>query len=92
MRTRLVRLSDPADGPYLPLARMKGKVAMCQATVYLAQDDQEEEIMRDVILLEPVEGGLRLQAFFEEPVTIRAQVSRVDFLKHTVTLVPKEEG
>ncbi len=63
---------------------------MCQATVYLAQDGQEEEIMRDVILLEPVEDGLRLQAFFEEPVIVKARVSRIDFLKHSVTLVPTE--
>jgi predicted RNA-binding protein len=63
---------------------------MCQATVYLAQDGQEEEIMRDVILLEPVEDGLRLQAFFEEPVVVKARVSRIDFLKHSVTLVPTE--
>lgn len=65
---------------------------MCQATVYLVQNEQEKEIMRDVVLLEPVEGGLRLQAFFEEPVMVQARVSRIDFLKHTVTLVPVEGG
>jgi predicted RNA-binding protein len=65
---------------------------MCQATVYLVQDGQEEEIKRDVVLLEPVEGGLRLQALFEEPVTVQARVERIDFLKHTVTLVPLLEG
>jgi len=63
---------------------------MCQATVYLAQNGQEKELMRDVILLEPVEEGLRLRAFFEEPVTVQARVERIDFLKHTVTLVPTE--
>ena len=65
---------------------------MCQATVYLAQDGQEKEIMRDVVLLEPDEEGLRLQAFFEDPVVVKAQISRIDFLKHTVTLVPAEKG
>ena len=65
---------------------------MCQATVYLAQDGQEKEIMRDVVLLEPYEEGLRLQAFFEEPIVIKAQIGRIDFLKHTVTLTPVEEG
>jgi predicted RNA-binding protein len=65
---------------------------MCQATVYLEQNGEEKEIMRDVILLEPAEEGLRLQAFFEEPVVVHAQVSRIDFLKHTVTLTPLEEG
>jgi len=65
---------------------------MCQATVYLAQDGQEKELMRDVVLLEPVEEGLRLQAFFEEPMTIQARIERIDFLKHTVTLTPVPEG
>lgn len=66
---------------------------MCQATVYLARDGQEklEEIMRDVILLEPTEEGVRLSTFFEEAQTVRARLARIDFLKHTVTLVPEEE-
>jgi predicted RNA-binding protein len=64
---------------------------MCQATVYLAQDGQKKELMRDVVLLEPVQDGLLLQAFFEEPVTVQARVGRIDFLKHTVTLVPLPE-
>ena len=64
---------------------------MCQATVYLTQDGQEKELMRDVVLLEPVQDGLLLQAFFEEPVTVQARVERIDFLKHTVTLVPLPE-
>lgn len=65
---------------------------MCQAVVYLAQDDQEREIMRDVVLLEPVEEGVRLQVFFEEPVILQARISRIDFLKHTVTLLPMKGG
>ena len=65
---------------------------MCQAVVYLTEDAQDKEVMRDVVLLEPVEDGVRLQAFFEEPVTVRARIDRIDFLKHTVTLVPVPEG
>lgn len=65
---------------------------MCQATVFLAQGDQKKEILRDVVLLEPVESGVRLQAFFEEPVILPAKIDRIDFLKHTVTLLPLEEG
>jgi predicted RNA-binding protein len=65
---------------------------MCQATVYLVQNGEEKEILRDVVLLEPAEDGLRLQAFFEEPITVQARVERIDFLKHTVTLVPAEGG
>lgn len=64
---------------------------MCQAAVYLAGDGQEEEIMRDVILLETMANGIRLATLFEEPQTVRARIRRIDFLKHTVTLVPEAE-
>jgi len=64
---------------------------MCQATVYLAGDGQEEEIMRDVILLETMANGIRLATLFEEPQTVWARIRRIDFLKHTVTLVPEAE-
>jgi len=64
---------------------------MCQATVYLAGDGQEEEIMRDAILLETMANGVRLATLFEEPQTVRARIRRIDFLKHTVTLVPEAE-
>lgn len=65
---------------------------MCQATVYLARHGQEEEIMRDVILLEPTADGVRLSTFFEEPQMVRARIGRIDFLKHTVILVVEVEG
>ncbi len=65
---------------------------MCQAVVYLSENEQQNEIMRDVILLEPVKEGVRLQAFFEEPIIMHARIGRIDFLKHTVTLVPLEGG
>ena len=67
---------------------------MCQATAYLARDGQEEseEIMQDVILLETTADGVRLSAFFEEPRTVQARVGQIDFLKHTIMLVPGLEG
>lgn len=48
--------------------------------------------MRDVILLEPVDGGVRLQALFEEPITVQARVGRIDFVRHRVTLTAVEEA
>jgi predicted RNA-binding protein len=67
---------------------------MCQATVYLAREGRERsgEVMRDVILLETTADGLRLSTFFEAPQTVRARIGRIDFLKHTVTLVSELEG
>ena len=67
---------------------------MCQATVYLAREgrEQSEEIMQDVILLETTADGVRLSTFFEEPRTVQARIGRIDFLKHTITLIPELES
>ena len=66
---------------------------MCQATVYLVREGQaDERIMEDVTRLDVVEGGVRIATFFEEPQVIPAQVSHIDFLKHTVTLVANESS
>jgi predicted RNA-binding protein len=64
---------------------------MCQATVYLIEGDQEELVMREVTRLVPVEGGVRLETFFEEPRFVAGRVDQIDFLRHTVRLMPLHE-
>ncbi|MBL7065526.1 MAG: CooT family nickel-binding protein [Anaerolineae bacterium] len=61
---------------------------MCQSTVYLIKGEQKEEVMREVTRLVSVESGVQLEAFFEEPRFVPGRVAQVDFLRHTVTLVP----
>jgi predicted RNA-binding protein len=60
---------------------------MCQATVYLG----DEEIAREVTGLEQIDEGVRLTAFFEEPVVVAGRVGSIDFLKHRVQLQPLEK-
>lgn len=60
---------------------------MCQATVYLG----EEEIAREVTGLEVSDEGVRLTSFFEEPQMVPGRVRHIDFLKHRVQLEPLEE-
>lgn len=60
---------------------------MCQATVYLG----DEEVAREVTGLQLTEEGVRLTSFFEEPKEVRGRVLHVDFLKHRVQLEPLEE-
>jgi len=56
---------------------------MCQATVYL----DGEEIMKDVLLVEPLpEGGIRLVTFFETPRVVPATIRKIDLMKHKVIL------
>jgi predicted RNA-binding protein len=65
---------------------------MCQAHVFVVQGEKEEEVMRDVILVEQMPQGVRLHTFFEEPRTIAGgQVLTIDLLKHTVRVKVEEE-
>ncbi|MGD2165814.1 MAG: CooT family nickel-binding protein [Anaerolineae bacterium] len=60
---------------------------MCQATVYLG----DEEVAQEVTGLTLIEDGVRLTSFFDEPRTIPGRVVDVDFLKHRVQLEPLQE-
>ena len=60
---------------------------MCQAVVYLA----EQEIMRDVLRVEVLPEGVRLTTFFEPPRLVRAAIREIDLLKHRVLLEPLAE-
>ena len=59
---------------------------MCQATVYLG----DQEVAREIIRLETAEDGVRLAALFEEPKLVPGCILHIDFLKHRVLLKPLE--
>ncbi len=61
---------------------------MCQSTVYMRKGDQEEELLRDAILVEPVEDGVKIQGFFEAPKVVPAKILTIDLLKHRIVLEP----
>ena len=64
---------------------------MCQARIYLTSGGKEEMVAQDVIALEETPEGVRFSTFFEEPKTLRARVTAIDFLKHTVLIAPLDE-
>ena len=57
---------------------------MCQAVVYL----NDEEIMREVVRVEPLPEGVRLTTLFEPPRIVPAVIRQIDLLKHRVMLEP----
>jgi len=59
---------------------------MCQATVFL----DDKEIMKDVLLVEPLPEGIRLVSFFDEPRIVPAVIRQIDLIKHRVILESKE--
>jgi len=61
---------------------------MCQTNVYLKEGDQEREILKDVILIEPVDDGVKIQSFLSGPKIIPARIAVIDLLKHRIILKP----
>lgn len=55
---------------------------MCQATVFL----DDKEIMRDVLIVEPIPEGVRLVTFFEPEKVVPAVIRKIDLIKHLVIL------
>jgi predicted RNA-binding protein len=61
---------------------------MCQVSVVL----NDEVIMQDVMLVEPVPEGVRLVALFEPVRVIPAAIRQVDLMKNQVILAPLQES
>ncbi len=65
---------------------------MCQSSVYIIEGGEEKEIKRDVVLVEPVDGGVMIQGFFESPSLVPARIKKIDLLKHRIILEPLVKG
>ena len=60
---------------------------MCQMTVVLDHDGEQEKIMNNVTLLEVTDEGVLVSTLFEEPKLVKsAWVKNIDFLNGRVTL------
>lgn len=55
---------------------------MCQVAVYL----DEEKIMDDVMLVEPIPEGVQLVKLFEPPLVVTAVIRQVDLMKNKLYL------
>jgi len=56
-------------------------------SVVLEHDGNREKVMDNVTELEVLPEGIRVSTFFEEPKLVPAsRITRIDFLKNTVTL------
>lgn len=64
---------------------------MCEATVYLTSDGQEQKIMRDVMLMQPEGDAWLLVTLLGEQKLVRGTIEKLDFLKHTVHLSQPQE-
>jgi predicted RNA-binding protein len=59
---------------------------MCEARVYVAKNGDEEQIMQDVVLVQPEGETCLLVNLLGEQKLVRGRIEKIDFLKHTVHL------
>ena len=64
---------------------------MCETTVYLRDDGEEQKIMEDVVLVQPENDAYLLVNLLGEQKLVRGRIVKVDFLKHTLHLSRLQE-
>ena len=55
---------------------------MCEAKVYVAKNDDEEQNMRDVVLVQPEGDTYLLVNLLGEQKLVQGRIEKIDFLKH----------
>ena len=64
---------------------------MCQTSVVIDREGEQEKIMENVTSLDMLADGVRIATLFEEPKEISSvRLERIDFMSGTVILVEKK--
>ena len=64
---------------------------MCETTVYLSEDGEEQKVMEDVVLVQPEDDAYLLLSLLGEQKLVQGRIVRIDFLKHTIHLSRPQE-
>jgi len=64
---------------------------MCEAKVYVARNGDEDQIMQDVVLVQPEGDVCLLVNLLGEQKLVHGQIEKIDFLHHTLHLGPPQE-
>ncbi len=61
---------------------------MCESNAFLKRGDEEELLLAEVALIEPMEGGYVLRGLFGEEVEVAGELKVIDLLKHKIIFEP----
>ncbi|MFQ6101895.1 MAG: CooT family nickel-binding protein [Anaerolineae bacterium] len=64
---------------------------MCETTVYLSEDGEEQRVMEDVVLVQPEDDAYLLVNLLGEQKLVQGRIEKIDFLRHTVHLSRPQE-
>ena len=65
---------------------------MCETTVYLSDDGEEQKVMEDVVLVQPEDDAYLLVNILGEQKLVQGRIAKIDFLKHTLHLSQPQES
>jgi predicted RNA-binding protein len=58
---------------------------MCEANAYVYREGEEELVLKDVSIVEPVEeGGYRLVNIFGDQMVVAGKIKRMNLLDHRI--------
>ena len=63
---------------------------MCLSKAYIESDTNKELLMADVAYMETNQGKLVLETLFGDQKEIWANIKKIDFLNHSITLEKKD--
>ncbi len=63
---------------------------MCEAKVFLIEDQVSQPLMKDVVLIQPEGDAYLLANLLGEQKLVRGRIVKIDFLRHVVQLEPLE--
>ena len=64
---------------------------MCETTVYVSDDGEEQKVMEDVVLVQPEDDAYLLVNILGEQKLVQGRIERIDLLKHTIHLSRPQE-
>jgi predicted RNA-binding protein len=62
---------------------------MCESNAYLRRGEDEELVLEEVVVIEPVAGGYLLRNLFGEETTVAGRIAEINLLKHKVVFAPE---
>jgi predicted RNA-binding protein len=63
---------------------------MCEARVYVSRDGEEQEVMEDVVLVQPDGDAYLLVNLLGEQKLVQGTIEKIDFLRHTLLVRAQE--
>ena len=64
---------------------------MCETTVYLSENGEDQKVMEDVVLVRPENDAYLLVNILGEQKLVYGRIVKIDFLKHTINFSRPQE-